>query len=153
MKNKDSHTTAAVWDSNRMTVVNHLTCVSRYVALVVKRQKLNASIQQTCICTYNIIIQCSFPSCEKNEKTDHGMSPSSRQSRITGTVSRQTKYKQDSANGAHSQTVQFASCHFYLLFLGVFVHFLLKQTVHLIYCFWLFCLFILEILNVFQFQC
>ena len=29
--------TAAVWDSNPMTVVNHLTCVSRYIAFVVKR--------------------------------------------------------------------------------------------------------------------
>ena len=28
---------AAVWDSNPMTVVNHLTCVSRYIAFVVKR--------------------------------------------------------------------------------------------------------------------
>ena len=82
--------TAAVWDSNRMTVVNHLTCVSRYVTLVVKRQKLNASIQQTCICTYNIIIQCSFPSCEKKEKTEHGTSPSSRQSTITAAFSRQS---------------------------------------------------------------
>ena len=68
-----------------------------------------------------------FSSCKKSKKEDHGTSPSSRHFTITGEISRRTKYTQDSANGAHSDSVvcfMLFLFHFYLLFLVVW--FLIK---------------------------